>query len=494
MSQQVATHVPEETLNDLSDYFHAAPVGLHLTTADGAIKRTNLAELELLGYTGREDEYLGRHVAEFHADSDAVQTLLDRLVEGETVTEYEATLLRRDGKPQKVLLYANAVINGGRFGGVRCFTFPHPDDPRPEISEIGALTDQSVESRRLEITPEQRSEMYGELRDFFDNGPVGLHIVGGDGLVKYASKTELAAMGYDPEEYLGAHIAGFHADQAVIDGMLNDLVGGTPLINFGATLFRKDGSKLPVMIYSNSRMRDGSFVNTRCFTVPVPRVGKTPASGAVEFSWPRNEDFGFTLPGRERPAPQSPATPMTLALKYIASRKRPEESLGFLASVSRALGSDRPLGEIVGEALTLSVPFLADFASVDLASGHLADASAAGLRPKAASIVNAIAAGSPLARYSVESVRGNGETEVCFDLSADGDAADGRAAELLRLGARSLIMAPLTIRARHVGVLTLLRENLPTRRNFGPADLALAEELARRLSFAVEIDTLSARA
>jgi PAS domain S-box-containing protein len=430
---------------------------------------------------------LGHHVAEFHADSDGVRTLLDQIVNGEPVTEREATLVRRDGAPQKVLLYANAKVENGEFQGARCFTFPHPDDLRPEISDVGALTDQSVESRQLELSVEERSEMYRELDDFFENAPVSLHMVGGDGLVKRANKSEFKAMGYSPEAYIGEHIARFHADQQVIDGMLEDLVGGTPLINFSATLFHKDGSRLPVIIYSNSRMRDGSFVNTRCFTVPVPRARRATAGSEVTFAWPRNEDFGFTVAGRQEPSAKP--NPMTLALKYIASRKRPEESLGFLARTSQVLGSTKPFRAMLDEAVALSVPYLADFASVDQSRHHLAHAAIATFDARVKGILRCLNDDIPNARFNVASVLRKGKTEACFELKTAGAAA----AQLLEMGIQSLIMVPLMVRGQHLGVLTLLRENRPSGRDFGLADCALAEELARRISFAVEIERLSGR-
>lgn len=481
----------QETLNDLSDYFHGAPIGLKVVAPDGTITRTNLAELTMLGYQDHEDEFVGHHIAEFYSDPDEMQGLLDRLITGEEITEHETALLRRDGARQKVLMYANAKIDRGDFRGIRCFTFPHPDDLRPDIAEVGALTDQSVESRGLTLTPEQQDEMYLELRDFFDNSPVNLHIVGGDGLVKHASESELASMGYDRDAYVGQHIARFHADQAVIGGMLDDLVGGTPLVNFGATLFHRDGSKLPVMIYSNSRMRDGSFVNTRCFTVSMPKIRQAPADRAVEFTWPRNEDLGFTIPGRA-PSVSQP-NPMTLALKYIAGRKRPEESLGFLARISQVFASQRSFDAMLGEVAELCVPFLADVVSIDVAARHLAHATTAALRPKVDDIVDFLRAGEVDETFSVEAVRAAGAVAACFDLRAEGGASGERGARLLGLSIGSLIIAPLIIRGHHAGAITLLRENAPSRRNFGPADRALGEELARRVSFAIEIEKLSTR-
>lgn len=491
MSQASASS-NREKFNDLTDYFHGAPIGLKLTGPDGTITQTNLAELKLLGYDENMGEYVGRHMAEFHSSPDAAQALLDRLVSGEKVVEHETILLRRDGTPQKVLLYANARFDDGEFRGVRCCTFPHPEDLRPDIAEVGALTDLSAESRSLDLSDEEQERMYSELSDFFDHSPVNLHIVGGDGLIKHASESELDAMGYDRNAYIGQHIAGFHTSQSVINGMLEDLVGGTPLINFSATLAHKTGAELPVMIYSNSRMRDGSFLNTRCFTVSMPKARKEPADRPVEFVWPRNEDFGFSIPGKA--APESKPNPMTLALRYIASRKRPEESLGFLAAVSRALESRDRLDATLANVAALSVPFLADLVSIDTTERHLADAAVQGLRDRADRIIGSLAAGGEGQTLSLPSVRSTGRAEICFDLSAETNGAAGRATELLNLGLRSVILVPLSIRGEILGTLSLLRENAPTRRNFGPADRALAEELASRISFGIAIARMSSAA
>jgi hypothetical protein len=448
----------KQTLDELSDYFRAAPIGLHMTDPEGTVRWASLAELELLGYGDHEGEYIGRHVAEMHADPDDVGDMLARLARGEGVVEHEATLVRRDGGLQKVLLYANAKMKDGKFDGVRCCTFPHPEDLRPEIAGIGASRDESLKSRQLKLEPEEEVELFNDLLDFFENSPVNLHIVGGDGLIRHASKSELASMGYNRGEYVGAHIARFHADQKVIDGMLTDLVSGAPLVNFSATLFHKDGSELPVMIYSNSRMRDGSFVNTRCFTVPMPNTHKAePARAAVNFTWPRNEDLGFTV-ARRNEAAASP-DPMTLALRYVAARKRPEESLGFLARVTELLAEGRPLGDAVNDVMGLCVPFLADFASVDIETGNIGHASSSTWSRSADAIVKRL---------------GNGENRSPADL-----------------GVKSSVVSPLRIRGRSLGRVMLLREDAASRSDFGPADRALADELARLIAFAVEIDRLS---
>ena len=50
----------------------------------------NRAELQMLGYAS--DEYIGHHIAEFHADQSVIDDILKRLTDGEKLTDYEARL------------------------------------------------------------------------------------------------------------------------------------------------------------------------------------------------------------------------------------------------------------------------------------------------------------------------------------------------------------------------------------------------------------------
>jgi PAS domain S-box-containing protein len=56
---------------------------------------------------------------------------------------------------------------------------------------------------------------HSELEDFFENSAIGLHIVSGEGIILRANKAELSLLGYAAEEYVGRHIAEFHADAPV---------------------------------------------------------------------------------------------------------------------------------------------------------------------------------------------------------------------------------------------------------------------------------------
>ncbi|MEX2574635.1 MAG: PAS domain S-box protein [Balneolaceae bacterium] len=105
---------------ELDDFFENATIGLHWVGADGRIKRVNQAELDLLGYT--RDEYIGREIAEFHADKEVIDDILQRLKAGEELHDYEARLRCKDGSVRHVLISSNAYWVDGEFIHTRCFT------------------------------------------------------------------------------------------------------------------------------------------------------------------------------------------------------------------------------------------------------------------------------------------------------------------------------------------------------------------------------------
>lgn len=94
----------------------------------------------------------------------------------------------------------------------------------------------------------------------------------GTGIILRANKAELKLLGYASEEYVGRHIAEFHADAPVIGDILQRLSCGEELDRYPARLRAKDGSFKHVLITSNSRFEDGQFINTRCFTTDVTNL------------------------------------------------------------------------------------------------------------------------------------------------------------------------------------------------------------------------------
>ena len=105
---------------ELADFFDNANIGLHWVGPDGVILRVNQAELDLLGY--ERDEYVGRHIAEFHVEKPVIGAILARLTNGEAVRECPARLRRKDGSICNVLINSSALFEDGKFIHSRCFT------------------------------------------------------------------------------------------------------------------------------------------------------------------------------------------------------------------------------------------------------------------------------------------------------------------------------------------------------------------------------------
>jgi len=76
----------------------------------------------------------------------------------------------------------------------------------------------------------------------------------------------LDLLGYSREEYIYHHIANFHADQEVIEDILQKLTAEETLNDYETRLLCKDGSIRYVLIDSNVFWEDGQFIHTRCFT------------------------------------------------------------------------------------------------------------------------------------------------------------------------------------------------------------------------------------
>lgn len=114
--------------------------------------------------------------------------------------------------------------------------------------------------------PDNPRDLSDDFADLFENGAVGLHFVGPDGIVLNANRAELDFLGYSREEYIGHHIAEFHVDALVIEDILARLSRKETLKNYEARLRAKDGSIKHVLITSNVLWDNNDFIHTRCFT------------------------------------------------------------------------------------------------------------------------------------------------------------------------------------------------------------------------------------
>jgi PAS domain S-box-containing protein len=121
----VTTTEFKRTEADMLDYLDNAAIGLHWVDGNAMILWANPADYEPLGYTA--DEYIGHSITEFHAEEDVINDILGRLLGGETLYNYKAKLLCKDGSTLSVLIASSGLFDEEKnLIHTRCFTIKDP--------------------------------------------------------------------------------------------------------------------------------------------------------------------------------------------------------------------------------------------------------------------------------------------------------------------------------------------------------------------------------
>lgn len=161
-----------------------------------------------------------------------------------------------------------------------------------------------------------------------------------------------------------------------------------------------------------------------------------------------------------------------MALRYIAGRKAAEESLGFLVHLSSGIQQTAATKDVVPALAKICVPFLASAISLGALATH-----------------SQLVVQSP-AEFSaaLEGVRRLAETDGDRRIVISGHEGlaketDPAQLDLLRQWkVDSAVALPLDYRGVRGGHLVLVRGAKHRRGAFGPADLALAGEVADRVA------------
>jgi PAS domain S-box-containing protein len=164
---------------------------------------------------------------------------------------------------QSDVIETRITTKNGEVRWLRDYARPVWDGAQTRVIRIYGASQDITDSRRAE---EERNRVERDYIDFVENAALGLHWVGADGTILWANQAELDLLGYPRDEYVGRHIAEFHADQDVINDILCKLSNKQTLHNYEATLRHKDGSIRHVVITSNVRWDKDRFLHTRCFT------------------------------------------------------------------------------------------------------------------------------------------------------------------------------------------------------------------------------------
>jgi PAS domain S-box-containing protein len=152
--------------------------------------------------------------------------------------------------------YESALVSSALTTDTHGRTAELEQKARAMLAEVARRTD----------AEEALTQRERELADFVDNSAEGLHRVGKDGTILWANRAELEMLGYHPDEYIGRHIADFHADRPVIEDILTKLTSGETIYDYPARLKCSDGTIKHVVIHSNAYFENGELRYTRCFT------------------------------------------------------------------------------------------------------------------------------------------------------------------------------------------------------------------------------------
>ena len=546
VGQFIERKVAEEELlrseQELTDFFENATIGLHWVGADGTILRANRTELDMLGYS--QEEYVGRPIADFHADEEVICDILQRLKGGEKLAEYPARLRCKDGSIKDVLIDSSVLWQDGRFVRTRCFTRDVTERKRAEdrVREQEQRTRTILESVtdaffglgrdwRFTYVNRQAEALLGRTRDdllgkniWEEYAPAkGTDFERGYRRAMVENVTVTFEAFYPPHDrWYEVHVYPSPEGLSVYFRDVGERKRAEIALLQQERRFRELADAMPQIVWTAGPEGRIDYLNSRWheFTGLPQTVG--------------NESWGSLLHPEEAPeakqrwaASVRTGAPFEMELRLrdrktqsyrwhlirtvgvqdergavlrwfgtstdIHEQKRAEESSRFLAEASAALAGVVDYENTLQKVVNLAVPHFADWSAVDMANG---DES---LRRLAVAHQNAdkiTLAHELMQQYPPDpkSARGafavlrTGKPEMVAEITDDmlvQGAKDERHLQLIRsLGLRSYICVPLVVSGKPLGVLTFATAE--SGRTYTHADLALANDLAHRAGIAIE--------
>ena len=373
-----------------------------------------------------------------------------------------------DDLPVPVALRTGEIVAGvivgvrhGRTGQLRWLRITAVPDARDEQgrpSRAYAIFTDLTDQRRTEAALRQGAALLGRLQEA---NVLGVMVVGDDRVYE-ANDAYLDLVGYNRDDLEAGRI--FWGEVTSPEWGSTEVRAMEQLLRTGACqpfetqCLHKDGHRVPVLV--GAALIDREPLRWTAFVVDLTS------------QW-RAEQERAELLIRARAA----------RIEAEGARDR----LAFLMRAGALAAASRDRDELLGQAVELVIPVLADYCVVYLPSGdgrlracalsHTEPAQAkllAGLRQQP------IAAAGPL---PVQRAFTSGVTQSYRDVTADMPVwriAERAFINVARLmNPRSVIAAPLLAGHRPLGVITLSRG--VSRPPFNPADVSMVEELARRL-------------
>jgi PAS domain S-box-containing protein len=349
----------------------------------------------------------------------------------------------REGAPVHGAVYRVEYAEGG--GAVmRVNATPLPGEEGRPDGVVASFDDVSEEHRTLDAL--RASE--ARFRTMADSAPVMIWMSGTDALCHFFNRSWLEFTGRTLEQERGNGWAeGLHPDDA------------ERCMDVYLSAFRE---RSPFRMDYRLRRADG------------------------EFRWLMDSAVPLFTPGGE-------FTGYIGTCVDVHDRRMEEEREHFLLRAGGVLGASLDYERTLAGLARLAVPFLADYASIDVVGpgGEIRRVETAHHDPELEPVLRDVWTRWPYRAdetVGVPEVIRTGRPVLVPEISDEATAAFARGpehAELLRrLGPRSYICVPLVARDGGLGALSLVMSG--SGRRYGPADLHLAEEVARRAAVAID--------
>ena len=220
--------------------------------------------------------------------------------------------------------------------------------------------------------------------------------------------------------------------------------------------------------------------------------------GALVVAHPDAGRFGVTEEGLLRDIAAEAGIVLDIARLFraaeveIEARRRAEQVQRFYAETSVVLSSSLDYPESFEQLGRLCVPFLADLCLIDVAEEHrVRRLAAVHADPAKQGLVAELEQNyppDPMGVHPAASIVRGGKPEVAESMSDEylrATTRDERHFRIVKdLDFTSYMCVPIEARGGTLGALTLVSSG--SGRRFGAADLALAEEFARRAGLAID--------
>ena len=441
---------------------------------DGIVTSWNPGAERLYGYSA--EEAVGRPISfiipPWRAGEERM--ILDRILAGERVEGYETERVRADGAAVIVSLTISPVRDAeGEITGAAVIArdVTEQERARQRAASLqrltGALTRELSVERAASIVLDEAIPALGA-----DAGTIGLLSDDGE------SVTLVGPRGYTQDALVSWQEFPLDADVPMADA-----------IRSGEPIWSSDPQAM-IARYGDLGLGNPKF----SALVVVPLAVEAWTFGAIALSFREPRQFSDEVRAFLLAAAQQAANALARA-RLHESERRTRERLAFLAEASEVLSGSLELEPTLQRLAAIVVPELADWCAV-----HLADeADESGVRVVAVAHadpamvqhsreLNERYPVDPDAPVGVPNVMRTGEPELHAEITDEMLVAGARDEEHLRLlrdlGFGSAMVVPLRAQDRILGAMTIVGER--SRPPFGPADLALAVDLARRAALAVD--------